>query len=131
MKLLLDTHSFLWHADGSKKMSAKATALLIDPANELFLSMASIWEVAIKSGLNKLTLSSPFAAFISKAIAGYGLGVLPITLDDCAEYGTLPFPLANHRDPFDRLIIVQAKRNGLQIVGSDLSFDAYGVARHW
>jgi hypothetical protein len=73
MKLLLDTHTFLWHSDGSSKMSATATALLVDPANELFLCMATVWEIAIKVGLKKLTLSSPFAPFMTKAIAGYGV----------------------------------------------------------
>ena len=59
MKLLLDTHTFLWHADGDPQMSSTATALLIDPANELFLSMATVWEIAIKMGLRKLSLSAP------------------------------------------------------------------------
>jgi len=111
VKLLLDTHAFLWHADGDPKMSATATSLLIDPANELFLSMATIWEIAIKVGLKKLTLSGSYVPFMTKAMTRYGLTLLPITFDDCAEYESLPFPLREHRDPFDRLIIEQAKRN--------------------
>ncbi len=78
MKLLLDTHAFLWHADGSPRMSATATALLGDQGNELFLSMATLWEIAIKVGLGKLALSRPYADYMSKAIAGYGLSILPI-----------------------------------------------------
>lgn len=112
-------------------MSAKATALLIDPANELFLSMAAVWEIAIKVGLKKLTLWSAYVPFMTKAINAYGLTVLPITFEDCAEYETLPFPLPKHRDPFNRLIITHAKRNGMSIVGIDVNFDAYGVARLW
>ncbi len=131
MKLLLDTHAFLWHAEGDPRMSPQATALLIDPANELFLSMASVWEIAIKVGLNKLTLSNPFVPFMTRAITGYGLTVLPIAFEDCAEYQKLPFPLPTHRDPFDRLIIVHAKRNNLGILGVDADFDAYGIARSW
>ena len=131
MKLLLDTHTFLWHADGSSQMSASATALLVDPANELFLSMATVWEIAIKAGLKKLTLSNSYVPFMTRAITGYGLTVLPITFEDCAEYETLPFPLQKHRDPFDRLIITHAKRNGLSIVGIDPDFDAYGINRLW
>jgi PIN domain nuclease of toxin-antitoxin system len=131
MKLLLDTHTLLWHADGSPQMSATATALLVDPANELFLSMAALWEIAIKVGLKKLTLSSPYLDCMNKAITGYALTVLPITLEDCAEYEALPFPLPKHRDPFDRLIITHAMRNGLSIVGADVNFDAYGVTRLW
>ena len=131
MKLLLDTHTFLWHADSNPNMSATATALLVDPANELFLSMASVWEIAIKVGLKKLTLSSSYVPFMTKAISAYGLTVLPITFEDCAEYEALPFPLPNHRDPFDRMIITHAKRNSLSIVGSDVDLDAYGVTRLW
>jgi PIN domain nuclease of toxin-antitoxin system len=59
VKLLLDTHTFMWHADGDPRLSATVTALLVDPANELFLSMATVWEMAIKVGLKKLTLSAP------------------------------------------------------------------------
>ena len=131
MKLLLDAHTLLWHADGSPQMSATATALLVDPANDLFLSLATAWEIAIKVGLKKLTLSSSYADYMTKAITGYSLTVLPITLEDCAEYEVLPFPLPKHRDPFDRLMITQARRNGMNIVGADVDFDAYGVTRLW
>ena len=131
MKLLLDTHSFLWHADGSPQMSATATALAIDPANELFLSMASVWEIAIKVGLKKLTISAPYVTFMTRAIAGYGVSVLPVTFDDCAAYEALPFPDRQHRDPFDRMIITHALRDELAIVGVDSAFDAYGVTRLW
>lgn len=130
MKLLLDTHTFLWYADGSPKMSVLATELLIDPTHELFLSMASAWEIAIKVGLRKLVLSSPLAVFMQTAIAGYGLNVVPITVDDCTAYESLPFP-SSHRDPFDRLLVAQAQRHGLSIVGADTQFDVYGVPRLW
>ncbi len=131
MKLLLDAHTFLWHADGKPQMSARATSLLVDPANDLFLSMATVWEIAIKVGLKKLTLSSAYVPFMTRAITGYGLNVLPITFEDCAEYEALPFPLQKHRDPFDRLLITQARRNGMAVVGADADFDAYGVTRLW
>jgi PIN domain nuclease of toxin-antitoxin system len=131
VKLLLDTHTFLWHAAGDPQMSSTATALLVDPANELFLSMATVWEIAIKTGIGKLTLSGSYASFMAQAIAGYGLSVLPITVDDCVQYEALPFPLKEHRDPFDRIIIIQALRLDLRIVGIDKLFDAYGVIRLW
>lgn len=131
MRLLLDTHTFIWYADGSSQMTAAATALLADPANDLFLSMASVWEIAIKSGLKKLTLSLPFADYIAKGIAGFGLAVVPIEFDDCVAFEALPFPLKEHRDPFDRLIITHAKRNGMSVVGADVEFDAYGISRLW
>ena len=131
MKLLLDTHALLWHADGSPQMSASATALVIDPANELFLSMASVWKIAIKVGINKLTLSAPYATFMTRAITGYGVRLLPVTFDDCTAYEQLPFPDKQHRDPFDRMIITHALRNELAIVGVDSAFDSYGVIRLW
>jgi len=131
VKLVLDTHTFLWHADGDARVSAPATALLIDPANALFLSMASVWEIAIKVGLKKLVLSSPYVSFMARAITGYGLTVLPITFEDCAEYERLPFPDPKHRDPFDRMIVTHALRNGFSVVGADVAFDPYGVTRLW
>ena len=131
MRLLLDTHTFLWHADASPQMSPTSSASLSDATNDLFLSMASVWEIAIKVGLKKLTLSNSFAPFMTRAISGYGIVVLPITFDDCVEYEKLAFPLPKHRDPFDRLIIVHARRNALTIVGADVEFDAYGVTRIW
>jgi PIN domain nuclease of toxin-antitoxin system len=131
VRLLLDTHTFLWHAEGSPQVSAAATALLIDPANELFLSMATVWEIAIKMGLKKLALSAPYTTFMTRAITGYGLNVLPMTFEDCATYEQLPFPDKQHRDPFDRMIAVHALRNGLSLVGSDAAFDPYGVIRLW
>ncbi len=108
-----------------------ATALLVGATNELYLSMASVWEIAIKVGLKKLALSSPFGNFMTKAITGYGITTLPITLEDCADYESLAFPVPKHRDPFDRLIIIHARRNGMSIVGTDPNFDAYGVPRLW
>lgn len=131
MKLLLDTHALLWHADSSPNMSAAATTLLIDPANELFLSMASVWEIAIKMGLKKLTMSAPYHTFMTRAISGYGLTVLPMTLDDCTAYEQLPFPNKQRRHPFDRMIVIHALRDGLSLVSSDAAFDSYSVTRLW
>lgn len=131
MRLLLDTHTFLWHANGSQELSSNATALLLDSVNELHLSIASIWEISIKLGLKKLSLSVSFESFLTRAIHGYGLEVVQLSLNDCIEYEKLPFPLANHRDPFDRLLITQALRRGLTVVGTDACFDSYGVSRLW
>lgn len=131
MKLLLDTHTFLWYADGNPRLSATAALLLADPANELHLSMASAWEVAVKVGLGKLALSAPYRTYLNLATTRSSLNVVPITLDDCVAYEALPFPLKNHRDPFDRMIITHAQQHGLGVVGADAAFDAYGVSRLW
>ena len=131
MRSLLDTHTFLWHVDGNPRMSATATALLTDPANELILSVVSVWEIAIKVNIGKLTLSAAFPVYVADAVNGYRLTVLPLTQSDCDLYSTLPFPLDNHRDPFDRMLITQALRYNLTVVGVDANFDAYGVTRLW
>ena len=131
MNLLLDSHTLLWLMDGHPNLSQRAVDAITDPANRLYLSLSSIWEIGIKSGLGKLGLAVPFSTFMDKAINGYGLIVLPITLDDCVRYQQLPFPDTLHRDPFDRMIITHALRESLTIVGVDAAFDAYGLARLW
>jgi PIN domain nuclease of toxin-antitoxin system len=131
VKYLLDTHALLWFADGDPQLSAKATKVLLDPTNELFLSMASIWELAIKVGLGKLTLSTNYRDYVSRAIKGYGITILDITFDDCVRYEALPFPNAKHRDPYDRMIVVQAQRQSLSLISIDDKLDGYGVARIW
>jgi PIN domain nuclease of toxin-antitoxin system len=81
--------------------------------------------------MKKLTISTPFATFMTRAITGYGVSVLPMTFDDCIAYEQLPFADKQHRDPFDRMIIIHAMRDGLAIVGIDSAFDTYGVTRLW
>jgi PIN domain nuclease of toxin-antitoxin system len=131
VRLLLDTHTLLWHAANDARLSRPAFRELSDPTNEFFLSMSTVWEVAIKSGLKKLTLALPFPVFIASAIEKYPLTLLPITFDDCTYYETLGFPLANHRDPFDRMIVTHTIRHGLTVVGNDSKLDAYGIPRLW
>lgn len=131
MKLLLDTHALLWLMEGDSRLSGTAAALIADPANQPSFSMASIWELSIKVGLKKVGLSVPLDKFLATAIGGYGLTVLDIAAEDCVRYASLPFPHDTHRDPFDRMLIVQAQRHALSIVGADTAFDAYGVTRLW
>jgi PIN domain nuclease of toxin-antitoxin system len=131
VRLLLDTHTLLWLQTGDTRLSTTSTALLTDPANERHLSVASAWEIAIKSGLKKLTLADPFSTLMAQVLLAYRIVLLPITLDDCAYYEQLPFPNPHHRDPFDRMILVHAMRNGLSLVSADIAFDAYGVTRFW
>lgn len=131
MRLLLDTHTFLWLVDANPQLTPLALVILTDPTNDLCLSVATEWEIAIKSGMTKLRLARPYRAYVDGAIARYGLEVLPIDYEDCVAYEALPFPLPGHRDPFDRMLITQALRLNLDVVGADVSFDAYGVTRHW
>jgi PIN domain nuclease of toxin-antitoxin system len=109
-------------------LSLAAATALQDPANELLLSVATIWEIAIKIGLNKLTLAQPFSRWMNRAIADLSLSLAPITVQYADVLVTLP---SHHRDPFDRLIIAQALTDTLLIVSADSRFDSYGVTRVW
>lgn len=128
MRLLLDTHALIWAMDEPIRLSGPATIALQDPANDLLLSAATVWELAIKIGTGKLTFSLPYRQWIDKAIADLQLAILPVTV----EYAERLIALANHhKDPFDRLIIAQALVEGVSIVCADTVFDAYGVTRLW
>jgi PIN domain nuclease of toxin-antitoxin system len=128
MRLLLDTHAFLWFIMGSSNLSPSARAMIEDEANESFLSVASLWEMAIKVSLGKLTLSAPFDALIPQQLASNGIELLGIQVAHASVVSALPF---HHRDPFDRLIIAQAQVERMPIAGADTAFDAYGVQRLW
>jgi PIN domain nuclease of toxin-antitoxin system len=105
MRLLIDAHSLIWALDDPSKLSVAAAATLQDPANLLLLSAGTMWELSIKCGLGKLTLSMPFRPWLERGIADLGLNLLPITLDHVERQAELPF---HHRDPFDRLMVAQA-----------------------
>ena len=126
MKLLLDTHIFLWFIIGSPNLSTPARELIEDVANEKFVSAASLWEIAIKSSLGKLSLSAPFAELIPQQLSLNGFELLHIEIDHAAIVATLPF---HHRDPFDRLLIAQSMVEKMPIVSVDAMFDAYPIAR--
>jgi PIN domain nuclease of toxin-antitoxin system len=122
MKLLLDTHVFLWFIMGSPHLSAEARALIEDEKNRKFISVASLWEIAIKSSIGKLSLSAAFDQLIPQQLSLNGFELLPIEIAHLATVTTLPF---HHRDPFDRLLIAQAMTEQMPIVSSDSAFDAY------
>ncbi len=128
MRLLLDTHAFLWFIMGSVNLSVDARVLIETPTNERLLSVASLWEIAIKTSLGKLTLSAPFDELIPAQLKLNGIELLNIKVDHLSTLTTLPF---HHRDPFDRLIIAQTLVEKLSIISLDGAFDTYGVTRHW
>jgi PIN domain nuclease of toxin-antitoxin system len=128
MKLLLDTHAFLWFVMGSANLSGNARAFIEDISNENLLSIASLWEMAIKVSLGKLTLSAPFDQLIPEQLNLNGIGLLHIEIDHVSLLATLPF---HHRDPFDRLLIAQAISEKIPVVSIDSAFDAYGITRLW
>jgi PIN domain nuclease of toxin-antitoxin system len=127
MKLLLDTRTFLWFIEDNPRLSTETKKLLESDA-DLFISIASLWEIAIKISIGKLTLTQSLETFIPAQIEKNGIELLPITVEHLALVSTLA---AHHRDPFDRLLIAQAIVEQLPIVGIDDKFDPYGVTRLW
>ena len=127
-RYLLDTHAFLWFIAGSNELSDKARELIEDENNRVFLSAASLWEMAIKVSLEKLTLSEPFETLIPEQLALNGVEILGITVAHTTQIANLPF---HHRDPFDRLIIAQALEEQMPVISVDGAFDEYGVTRIW
>ena len=128
MKYLLDTHTLLWFLMGDKKLSHKARRLIDNPDNKKLLSIASLWEIAIKVSIRKLVLDKSFERLFPEQLHFNRIEILDITVNSLTKLTTLPF---HHRDPFDRLIIAQALVEKLPIIGTDAVFDAYGVSREW
>jgi PIN domain nuclease of toxin-antitoxin system len=126
--MLIDTQALIWYVDQDQLLTPVAHAAITDPANDLLLSAATIWELAIKVGLGKLSLSLPYRQWMDKAIADLGLSILPVTVEYAARQASLP---AHHKDPFDRLIIAQALVEGFPVASADAVFDAYGITRIW
>lgn len=128
MRLLLDTHTLLWLVSDDPKLSRKGMAILVDPDNDLLLSPATYWELAVKISIGKYHLTDPLANYIDEAVRLYGLSILPITPKHAEAIVQLPH---HHRDPFDRMLIAQALVEDVAVVSSDVAFDAYPVKRLW
>lgn len=128
MNLLLDTHAFLWFIAGDSSLNKTARAAIEDENNNPYLSVASLWEIAIKVSIGKLELSEPFESLIPEQLAENGIELLDISVAHTAIVASMPF---HHRDPFDRLIAAQARAEQMALVSADDVFDAYEVARIW
>ena len=124
MRLLLDTHILIWFLEGNRSLSQTRRRLIADAQNEIFVSIASLWEMAIKISLNKLTLARPLADVV-KQIAAEDIEILSIAPEHILQVSTLPFHL--HRDPFDRIIIAQSQIENLTVVTDDTDFAKYGI----
>lgn len=127
MKLLLDTHVFIWWDSDPAQLSATALAALRDPGNEVYVSVASVWEMVIKSQLGKLTLRLPLADIVSQQQTN-GLRLLPVDLTHVLAVAELP-PI--HKDPFDRVLIAQANVEGAELVSADQAVRQYAVNILW
>jgi len=127
MKVLLDTHTFLWFINDSPQLSDTVRGLLTSDVDAL-LSIASLWEIAIKVGLNKLTLPTSFDTFIPEQLSLNDIEILPIRIEHLAIVPQLPL---HHRDPFDRLLAAQALVETISLLSVDAIFDRYTVNRIW
>lgn len=121
MAMLIDTHILLWYLLTPSRLSAAYTTLLRDPAQNIYVSAASVWEASIKQSIDKLHVP----AHLNDGIRQVGFFMLEITAEDAWQAGQLPY---HHRDPFDRMLIAQALNRDWQVVTDDKAFAQYGVA---
>ena len=128
MKLLLDTHTFLWADMEPERLSEQARVVLSDPQNQRWLSSASLWEIQIKVMLGKLTLRVPLPEFVREAESRRSISMLPIRPQDVFEVSLLP---SIHNDPFDRLIVAVAPVENATIISADPQIKKYPVPVIW
>jgi PIN domain nuclease of toxin-antitoxin system len=128
VRLLLDTHALLWWLDGDRRLPPRVRTLLGDAANEVLVSAASVWEITTKARLGRLPGAADVAADVPGCISSQGFVPLPITVLHAQRAGALAGP---PRDPFDRMLIVQAQAEGVPIASNETIFDRYGVTRLW
>lgn len=130
MRILLETHTIYWYTTGDSQLSATAQTLIQDASNEVLISPASYWEIAIKVNKGKWQMNQPYEDFLDACLNRYGFRILPIEPRHTVEVSRLPFPTA-HRDPFDRLLVAQALVEQIPVVSIDVALDSYGVTRLW
>lgn len=128
MKALLDTHTFLWWIANDPQLSLRARQVMVDSNTELFLSVASGWEIAIKSHLGKLRLPPDLQGFVAEQVRVNGIQVLPIEMMHVLHVHTLP---DHHRDPFDRLLVAQSQLEKMPILTGDAQIGRYAVTVIW
>lgn len=128
MRILLDTHALIWWLAGDRRLSTRARRALADEANEIFVSAASAWEVTTKHRLGKLPDAGPLAVDFAREVRAQGFTPLPISLAHGQVAGSLP---GEHRDPFDRMLVAQAREDKLALVSIETLFDDFGITRIW
>jgi PIN domain nuclease of toxin-antitoxin system len=128
MKVLLDTHAFLWSIAGDDRLSKTAEEIFLDPKINLYFSAASCWEICIKMSLGKLSLKRGWFKTIQAEMRTNAVQWLPVEMQHCMELTKLPF---HHRDPFDRVLIAQALAEDLKLLSRDGRLSAYKIERIW
>ena len=129
MRVLLDTHTFLWWtSEDGRRLSDRARDLLSDSSTDAMVSVASAWEIAIKVSTGRLEIEGDPESWVPERILRYGFSPLPVELPHALRAGRLP---AIHRDPFDRLLIAQSQVEGIPIVTSDPAITRYEVDVIW
>ena len=128
MKVLLDTHAFLWLITDDERLSEKAQKTFLNTDNRVFFSTASLWEICIKKSLGKISLESEWIQTIQKEMEINAIQWLPIEMPHCVRVSELPF---HHRDPFDRMLIAQALVEDMQLLSRDRLLSAYKIKRIW
>ena len=118
----------LWWLRGDPRLSETARALIADGNNDLLWSIASSWEIAVKLGLGKLEIDRPLHRLFAELVGEQGVEVVPIDHDHCTLLANLPM---HHRDPFDRMLVVQAQQRGVPVLTADPKFGAYDVPLVW
>ena len=127
MANLLDTYTFIWFVEGDARLSQGAKQVIEKNGVDNYLSIASLWEIAIKISLGKLELKSPFSRILEEIVKN-GFNLLPISFEDTLTLSTLPF---YHRDPFDRIIISQCISRNMVVLSKDQAFDRYPITVVW
>jgi PIN domain nuclease of toxin-antitoxin system len=127
-RFLLDTHTFFWFVLNNPSLSSNARDIIVNPENEIEVSPATYWEIAIKIRLGKYVLSEPVDVFMERELDTNQFRVLHIDPRHVAPLVSMPF---HHRDPFDRLLIAQAMAEGIPLISADDVFDKYPVERRW
>jgi PIN domain nuclease of toxin-antitoxin system len=124
LKVVIDTHVFLWAISNPDRLSSRAQEIIRDERNDVLLSMASAWEITVKSSLGKLDVPRPAVEFVHRQLAKHRIGLLPLQFSHLSALEGLPW---HHRDPFDRLLVAQCLDEGASLITVDVQLRRYGV----
>jgi len=131
VKIILDTHTFLWYVAGDAQLSNQAKSYIDNRDNMRYVSVATLWEIAIKYSIGKLTLKEPYEILIPRLLQVNQFDRLHLSIEHLSHVAHLSFPDPKHRDPFDRLIVAQSQVEEIPVLSVDQKLDAYEINRLW